>query len=254
MFIAFVLQVIVCFLILKWLLKNKDGEPYSKKAVIKFFGFGALSTVACLVTTSILPIEKDTFFGLNPILAGFITALLTAALFEEVMKYIFFRLALVKNEEVINWLDVIIATTIVGIGFTIAEDLVYAVTGNTNFLRALIPAHILFQTLMGYFYGKARVTKKKIYDVLSLAVPILVHTFFDMFLISMIAIIGDNPNRLKSLSEEELLNLPGWEYIIPLMICGIATMIIVFIAMVLMLRQIGVWNKRGEKRESLNTP
>ena len=45
-------------------------------------------------------IKENKFFDLNPILAGFLTALLTAALFEELVKYILFRLALIKNEEV----------------------------------------------------------------------------------------------------------------------------------------------------------
>ena len=82
--------------------------------------------------------RKRSFFDVNPILAGFLTALITAALFEEPCGYILFRPALIKNEEVISWPDVIIAAVIVGIGFTVMEDADFTVTGGTNILRAAV--------------------------------------------------------------------------------------------------------------------
>ena len=252
MIVVFAVQVLVCVLILRWLLKQKTGEPFSKKMVAKLLGFGALSVVVFYAITFALPIRKDTFFGLNPFLAGFVTALITAALAEEVVKYIFFRLALIKNGEVVCWLDAIIAAVMVGMGFTLMEDLVFALTGDSNVLRAVLPAHLLFQAIMGYFYGKARVTGNRINDVLSLAGPILAHTFFDMFIIGLIAVIGDKKSELSGMSMEELSSLPNSEYIMPLFIGLVVSVSIVFVAMILMLRQIGVWSKNGEKQESLN--
>lgn len=219
--------------------------------VARFIGLGMLSTVAFLAVSLLLDIKKDAFFGLNPILAGFLTALITAALAEEVFKYIFFRLSLIKNKEVISWLDVTIAAIVVGIGFTLAEDFEFAIVGATNILRAFIPAHILFQAIMGYYYGKARVTGRRLYDVITLVFPILVHTFFDMFLIGLRAVVGDNPDALKDLSEEALLNMPGWEYVIPMLIGAILAVVIVLVGMILMLRRIGVWSKKGEKQERI---
>ena len=250
MFIAFVVQVVVCVLVLRWLLKKKTGEPFSKKMVARLLGFGALSVVLCYVVSDVLSIKRDTFFDLNPILAGFLTALLTAALLEELGKYILFRLALIKNREVISWLDAIIAAILVGIGFTVLEDAEFAISGDTNILRAIVPAHLLFQGIMGYYYGKARVTKKRVYDVLSLAVPILAHTFFDMFLIGMISIVG-NANFAQGLTEEELVALPDWQYVIPMLVCGIAAFLIILVALILMFRKIGMWSRNGEKQESL---
>ena len=251
MLIAFIVQVVVCILILRWLLKKKTGRPFSKKMVARLLGAGMIAVVACFSISLALLIKRDTFFGLNPILAGFLTALLTAALFEELVKYITFRLALVKNREVISWLDVIIAAVIVGMGFTLLEDAEFAVAGSTNILRAIIPGHLLFQGIMGYYYGKARVTKKRFYDVLSLAVPILVHTLFDMFLIALMSILGD-VNALLTLSEEEIVSIPYWGYVIPLLVCALATFVFTMVATIILFRKIGVWSKKGEKQEALH--
>ena len=55
MILAALAQFAVCFLILAWVLKKKTGEPYSRKAVIT-------------------------------IISGFLTALITASLTEEIMR------------------------------------------------------------------------------------------------------------------------------------------------------------------------
>ena len=250
MIVPLIVQVVVSVLILIYLLKKKTGEPYSKKMIIKLLGFGALAMIVCMGISFVLPIERDAFFGFNPLLAGFLTALITAALFEEVIKYILFRLVLIKNKEVIRWLDVVIAAIIVGIGFTILEDAEFAVTGDTNILRAIIPGHLLFQGIMGYYYGKARVTKKRIYDIFSLVIPILVHTVFDMFLISMMVIAGD-VSKLDGMTLEEMSKLPDWGYAMPSMIGAGIAIIGTLVAFILMLIKIGVWSKKGEKQEAL---
>ena len=252
MFVAFIVQVVICALILRRLLRKKTGEPYSRRMVVKLIGFGAIAVVVCFVVSFLLKIERDTFFDLNPILAGFLTALLTAALFEELVKYTLFRLALINNKEVVSWLDAVISAVIVGIGFTLLEDAEFALSGATNLMRAIVPAHLLFQGIMGYYYGKARVTKKRLYDVLSLVVPVLLHTFFDMFLIALRAIMGD-VNSLTGLTQEELTGLPYWQYAIPMMIAAIAAIIVTFVALILMLGKIGVWSKNGEKQESIKS-
>ena len=116
-----IVQLAVCLLILRWLLKQKPGERFSKKAVWRFLLFGALSAVVLIALSLASPIKKDAFFDLHPLLSGFLTALLTAALLEEVLKYILFRLAIRKNGEVLCWQDAILAAVIVAIGFTLLD-------------------------------------------------------------------------------------------------------------------------------------
>jgi RsiW-degrading membrane proteinase PrsW (M82 family) len=250
MFIAPLLQFAVCFLILRWLLKRKPGQPFSKKAIAKYLLLGALSVVVSLGLTFVLPIKRDTFFGMNPILSGFLTAFLTAALFEEGMKYLAFRLAIRNDREVTCWLDVIIAAIVVAAGFVLMEDLEFVVSGSGSIVRALIPAHLLFQGIMGYYYGKARVTGQSKYHALSIVVPILAHTLFDMFLIALMSIMGD-PSTWSELTDETLAALPYYEYMMPLLACAIITIVGTFIALIVMLKKIDAWSKSGEKQEPL---
>ena len=251
MILIALVQFIVCFFILRWLLKKKTGEPYSKKTVMKFVLFGAIGVVIWFCLSLVLPLDENTFFGMNPILSGFLTALITAALIEEIVKYIMFRLAIRKNPEVVCWLDVIIAAIAVGVGFTLLEDVTYLFDGAGTIVRAILPGHLLFQGIMGYYYGKARITKQFKYHVLSLTVPILVHTLFDMFIIGLMSIVG-NSGSLNGFTEEQLMNLPYYNYIIPMLICAIVVIICAFIALILLFRTIAVWSRKGEKQELLN--
>lgn len=249
MILAALVQFAVCFFILRWVLK-KTGEPYSKKTVVKFVLFGALGVVLWFCLSLVLPLEDDTFFGMNPILSGFLTALITAALAEEIVKYIMFRLAIRKNQEVVCWLDAIVAAVAVGVGFTLLEDVTYLFDGAGTIVRAILPGHLLFQGLMGYYYGKARVTKQFKYHVLSLVVPILAHTLFDMFLTGMMSIVGSH-ETLTALTEEQLASLPYYNYLIPMLICAAVVIVVFLVALIMFLRKIAEWSRTGEKQELL---
>ncbi len=250
MILVAIVQFAVCFLILRWLLKQKTGEPYAKKTVVKFVLFGAFGVVLWFCLSLVLPLERDTFFGMNPVLSGFLTALITAALIEEIVKYIMFRLVIRKNREVVCWLDVIIAAIAVGVGFTLLEDVTYLFDGAGTIVRAILPGHLLFQGLMGYYYGKARVTKQLKYHVLSLVVPVLAHTLFDMFLTGMMSIVGSH-EALTGITEEQLISLPYYNYLVPMLICAFVVMICALIALILFFRKIAVWSRKGEKQELL---
>lgn len=245
MIIVGIVQIIVVILVTRWLLKKKNGEPFSKKAVAKYFIFGVLSSLLAFVIDLVL--KRDTFFGMNPLLSGFLTAFITAALAEEVAKYLLFRLALVKDKEVVSWLDAIIAAIIVGAGFMIFEDFTKLISGGASIVGAILPMHLLFQGVMGYYYGKARVTKQVKYDVLSLAVPILLHTLFDMFLIGIMSVMGDS----RTLTDEMIKTLPYGNYIIPMFICAVIVTVFMIVLFIKFFRNISVWSKNGEKQETL---
>ena len=252
MFIVALIEIVVDLLILRWVLKKKAGEPFSKKKVAKYFFFGVLALVVALIVSMISPIERDMFFGFNPIIAGFLTAFLTAALFEECFKYLFFRLALIKDTEVKSWRDVIIVAVIVGVGFTLIENIEFAISGSGNLLRAFLPGHILYQFFMGYFYGKARVTGEKKYDVLSLVVPILAHAVFDMPIIALIVATGDmNLDNLTSADVEAIMQLPYFGYFIPLLVFTIAVMVAMLVGLIAFAKTMNSWSKKGEKLELL---
>ncbi len=253
MIFAFIVQLVVCLLIMRWILKQKTGEKYSKKVVVKFFIFGVIAVVFALTVSMLISLERDAFFNLNPYLGGFLTALLTAALLEEVSKYIFFRLAIFKNQEVKSWLDVIIASVVVGIGFTLMEDVTYSMFGDGNILRAFFPMHILFQLIMGYFYGRACVNKSIKDHILAIVLPTLSHAVFDMFLIDMAIVIeSQDVEAVKKLTTEELMTMPYFKDII-IMFCGaVVTTIASLVILIVFLKKVGGWSRNGEKQEPLS--
>ena len=247
-FVFLGLEIIVLLLILKWLLNQKSGEKYSRRAVFKFLLLGFAAVIVLLAVMMGFSVDRERFLGGNPIVSGLFSALILGGLAEELMKYAAFRFA-VRDKEVLTWLDSVIAAVVVGIGFALLEDIEYALGGGANFLRALLPAHVLFQAVMGYYYGKARVENNSLYEVLSFAVPVLLHTLVDWFLISMMSIIQGVD--LTNITSESVANLPYFNYAIPLIICAAAVMIFTFIALIVTFRKIHQWSANNEKQESV---
>ena len=247
MFFIALLQLLVVILILRYLLRRKTGNPFSKKEITKFLGFGMLSLIiALLVPSLLLPIRSDMFFGMNPILSGFLTAFLTAALTEELAKYLCFRIAMFRDKEVVNWHDVILACIMIGIGFTIAEDIEFSLVGGANILRAFVPAHVLFQAIMGYFFGRACVKKSAADHILALAAPISAHTLFDMFLIAAMSMVNGDP---ANLSNGFLETSPYKGYLTPIAIGCVTVIVLTILSLLVFLYKIGAWGKKGEKTE-----
>ncbi|MCR4717557.1 MAG: PrsW family intramembrane metalloprotease [Lachnospiraceae bacterium] len=258
-----IVQFVVCIFILKWTLKQKPGERFSKKSVAKFLGFGALSVVVVFVCFGLV-VDKESFSGQAPILYGFLTAFCFAAVPEELGKYLFFRLAIAKNREVDCWLSAIIAAITVGAGFTLLEDVEFVVSGAGSFVRAFLPCHLIFQLIMGYFYGKACVTKEKKYHVLSICVPIVCHTLFDMFLVAMKPFMkavlkmqesGELPSDMIKNPEKYadiVKNIPHYNETVVYLICSFVVFVVAFVALIVLFSKLGKWNKNGEKLESLS--
>ena len=248
-------DTIVVILLITWLLKKKQGEKFSKKFAFKALGFGALAVIICLVLSSVLSVKEIPGIE-QPLLSGIVTAFVLAALYEEVFKYLFFRLLLIKNQEVKTWHDTIIACILVGMGFTVLENIEYGIAGAGNLVRVLVPCHLLFQFFMGYYYGKARVTKKPVYHVLALVVPMLWHTFFDMFIVSIKKLLsGGSIDQLAASvagkSAQEMMADPLYSTFVIYGAGMIIAMLICLITLIVSLHKVGKWSKEGKLQESI---
>ena len=250
MFVVMLAQIGVCILLLFRMLKNKGGERFTAKAVWKFLLAGVLVYFVLTALSLLSKVDKKMFWHIEPpLLAGFLTSLLLAAIPEEGVKYIFFRLAARKNSELVTRHDAVIAAVITAIGFTVLEDIQYTVFGSGNLLRALLPMHLLFQGAMGYWYGRARAEGKPFFHVLSLAVPVLMHTVFDMFLISMMAVYGTD--RLEGIDPEASAQLPYFSHLIPLFVGFVVVSIAGLAGLILLFVKIRKWNLNGQLQEPL---
>ena len=88
------------------------------------------------------------------------------------------RTAIRKEGMIRTWMDCVVAFSVVGITFELIENIAFGMEGSLfdAVFRSLACAHFVFDTIMGYFYGKYRVTGQKKYCWLSLIVPVIYHT------------------------------------------------------------------------------
>ena len=110
--------------------------------------------------------------------ATLISMFFSAGLLEEGLKYLTCRIAIRRKGMIRTWMDCVIAFSVVGITFELLENIAFGLHSGLldAFLRALAAGHFIFGTIMGYFFGKYRVTGQKKYCWLSLFVPVIYHT------------------------------------------------------------------------------
>lgn len=208
--ISMLLSLPVSIILIRWLMKKKQetGRPFEKGNVRRLVIAGMISVVVASVVTiaisaikGLLLIGPDTLNAMihsqseeelqqviasNGLNSGysagkvFLNTLLAVGIVEELSRFLFLRIAAWKKPFAKTWMDLVICGGIVGTGFQLLEDLMYSSGGLLlSVMRALMPFHFLYGVLMGYFAGKAAATGKKSNYILSILVPVALHTLFD---------------------------------------------------------------------------
>lgn len=164
--------------IYKYILKGQ--EHAGKKIYIKTFLLGAtLYTIPIII----LEVIWDVFFkasGEPTILDCLSTAFLRAALLEEGVKFYFAYHVLKRNKE-LGMKEAILLAGVVGIGYGFTEKLFYG-NGIAMITNALVPGHMVYQWIMGYFIYKAfhaeGKERRKLW-CLAYFIPFLLHGIWD---------------------------------------------------------------------------
>lgn len=164
-------------------------DKYQKepiKSLLKAFFGGWLAVVMDigLVTT----IEYS--IGLFPILPDtvFYDSFLTAAIPEELCKFLIFMIFIWRDKNFDEYFDGIVYATFIGLGFACIENIEYVFMYGfgAGVSRALfaVPGHFLFGVLMGYFLSLAKFTpeKRKKNIFLGLLFAIIAHGLYDWLL------------------------------------------------------------------------
>ena len=258
--LSFLLQLIPFSLIILWITRVKAGEKFSRRELITYIALGAAS----LLIVHILSVPIVLFWRFNNpdpsniVLNGFVLTLFTAAIPEELCKYLVFRSGIRKaasreDSSVKVWLDAVLVCCLIAMGFSLFEDLIYALDGGLSMvLRGFLPIHFFFQTVMGYYYGKGAVTGEKKWHVLSLLLPILLHFLLDFPIICITQWEGGDAFAIiEGISVEAAGPL---ETTILILICLEMAAIIVFVVlMILSFVKITKWSRRGALRDPLFT-
>ena len=114
---------------------------------------------------------------------------IVASLTEEGFKFLGFILIFWPNRNFNEKFDGIVYAVFISLGFAAIENIFYVFQGGINIgiLRALtaVPAHALFGTVMGYYFGLARFYPdlRHKYLILALLLPFIWHGLYDFLLL-----------------------------------------------------------------------
>ena len=121
-------------------------------------------------------------------------AFICVALVEEGCKLLFLYITAYNHKENNYTFDMIVYSVFVSLGFAFFENVLYLSSGELmiGISRAFtaIPAHASYGVFMGIFLSKAKcydvkdLNKAKMYKLLSLIVPVLIHGLYDLFVFS----------------------------------------------------------------------
>lgn len=203
------LSLPVSILLTKWLVKKKTGNPFEKGDVRRLIINGMLSmVVASVVSLLIVGIRVFFIIGMDNIKilinnpdpetiesslkgitdmassqsywSSFAGTFLSVGLVEELSRFLFIKISTGKKNYAKTCFDLVICGGIVGIGFQLIEDVLYANDGLiTVIFRIVTPFHFTFGAVMGFFIGKALESGKKSYYIPAILIPAILHSLFD---------------------------------------------------------------------------
>lgn len=173
--------------ILGWWIYRKDSlRPEPLRMLYKAFLFGVGSTFVSLLITTLMGIVGLFVYDLGTFKGAVSTALLAAAVPEEIAKLTMLWLFLRNNPYYDEYFDGIVYAACVGLGFAGAENILYLLQSEdwmvTGIMRGLsaVPAHFAMACAMGYFYSKRHFgDRSRLTMVCILAVPIIFHWVWD---------------------------------------------------------------------------
>ncbi|MCK4575438.1 PrsW family intramembrane metalloprotease [candidate division WOR-3 bacterium] len=176
------------FLLIIFYFVDREREPL--KLVFGTFFAG----VVAVIPVAILEIFAKSFFNpfaqtVSPYILQASYMFLVVAPVEEVLKFGAVIAVVFVSKEFNEWYDGILYAMVAALGFATLENLVYVLSrgftvGLIRFFLS-VPAHALFGGIMGFFLSGAKFSRKPFPWLLgALFFPILLHSLFNIFLIS----------------------------------------------------------------------
>lgn len=159
-----------------------ENEPISM--VFKSFIYGALLVFPIMFIQYAFMVEGALQKPLSE-------AFLLSALLEEFFKWFIFFQTIYKHSVFNERYDGIVYGVSISLGFATVENILYLFAHGIEFAfsRALLPvsSHALFGVVMGYYLSKGKFSKgfKKLWVLLSLLIPVLLHGTYDLILLTV---------------------------------------------------------------------
>lgn len=184
-----VLPAIVLFVIVY---RNDTGHRESPAMIAKMFAFGCLSALVAgpleaAFSTLIDAVGLDRY---GAVIYDLVLYIVVVALIEELAKFAFL-LTTIDDDRFNYTFDGMTYAVAIGLGFATLENIMYVLgtwSAYTAFVRGIlsVPLHCTCAVFMGYFFGYARRCFVEGdhggafgYALLSLAIPVAIHGFYD---------------------------------------------------------------------------
>lgn len=186
LFELFVAAVLPCLFLLWFIIRRDRYEREPFRMLLVTFVLGALSIIPAvmleLFLSSILPEPKD---PLSDIVGLILHNLIVIAVVEESCKLVA-TLHAYRSREFNEPMDGIVYATTASMGFASVENILYVLSG--GWLVALfraslsVPGHAFFGATMGVYLGRSKFDPKARLKILALAVPMVLHTIYDLII------------------------------------------------------------------------
>ncbi|MBQ9253777.1 MAG: PrsW family intramembrane metalloprotease [Bacteroidales bacterium] len=188
MFFIILAAVLPVIVLLIYILRKDSIQPEPPKYLIKAFVFGLLSVLFSFAFSIPLSRLLEINDNVATVTDSVITSFFSAAIPEELAKFILLYIFVRNNPYFDEKFDGIVYATCIGLGFACLENIMYLFSNidtwlQTGIMRALfaVPAHFFFAVLMGYYFALYKFSNKdKVKNfILALLMPILAHGIYD---------------------------------------------------------------------------
>lgn len=186
------------FLILRYvyMLDKKEREPLG--FVLKVVIWGAVFSIPCAGVERFMYALISSFYDTATIEFAWMENTIGVALVEEFSKWFVFMALVWKNKNFDYRYDGIVYAVSASLGFAALENILYIVSYGTGVSigRAIfaIPGHATFGVFMGFWLSRAKtfwldgkLFRMRICKLFSLAIPMLIHGFYDFLLSEQVA-------------------------------------------------------------------
>lgn len=170
-----------------WFRDKYEKEPFYMLLIV--FLAGALTTLPVIfIERGLMQLYYVRFSDAGATASAAWHAFVVAAFTEESFKMLAFILIVWRSKHFNEKFDGIVYAAFVSLGFAAVENVLYVMQYGYSVaaMRAFtaVPAHAVFGVSMGYFFGKAKLTKKNVglNLVLGFSVAFLLHGVYDFIL------------------------------------------------------------------------
>lgn len=185
------LSAIIPSLLLLWYFHSRDVYPEPPRVLWTTFILGLLSTLPTLLIA--LPITSllSPYSHQWPLTIGLLKAFATAALPENLFKFLVLVLYCARHPEFDEPMDGIVYGVAASLGFATLENILYVASGGFSLAvtRAItaVPGHAFLGVIMGYYVGQAKFRPHRRHSLLTIAffVPTLLHGLYDFPLLTL---------------------------------------------------------------------